>query len=130
MADLMFSRFALLVGTSIQESLVFRCHSPVDSETIMHVIWSLGLLLLVACSQSSGVSKLGPDMYITSAAASPSTGASEAQRLALSEANEYCVNMGKNIMVMRSSDVIDSYGGGRSKVTFRCLAKDPALPRQ
>ena len=61
--------------------------------------------------------------------ASPSAGASEAQRLALSEANEYCANMGKTVMVMKSSDVINVYGGGSSKVTFRCLAKDPGLQR-
>lgn len=93
----------------------------------MRVVLSLGLALLVACSQSSGVFKLGPDTYITSAAASPSAGASQAQRLALSEANEYCANMGKTVMVMKSSDVINVYGGGSSKITFRCLAKDPGL---
>ena len=37
--------------------------------------------------------------------------------------------MGKKTMVMKSSDVINIYGGGTSKVTFRCLAKDPGLPR-
>jgi hypothetical protein len=35
--------------------------------------------------------------------------------------------MGKTVMVMKSSDVINVYGGGSSKVTFRCLAKDPGL---
>jgi len=101
----------------------------VNSQAIMRLILSLGLALLVACSQSRGVFKLGPDTYMTSAAASPSAGASEAQRLALSEANEYCANMGKTVMVMKSSDVINVYGGGSSKVTFRCLAKDPGLQR-
>ena len=100
-----------------------------NSRAIMRLILSLGLALLVACSQSRGVFKLGPDTYMTSAAASPSAGASEAQRLALSEANEYCANMGKTVMVMKSSDVINVYGGGSSKVTFRCLAKDPGLQR-
>jgi len=99
----------------------------VNSRGIMRVILSLGLVLLIACSQSRGVFKLGPDTYITWAAASPSAGVSEAQRLALSEANEYCANMGKTVMVTRSSDVINVYGGGSSKVTFRCLAKDPGL---
>jgi hypothetical protein len=72
---------------------------------------------------------LGPDTYITSAAASPNAGVSEAQRLALSDANEYCANIGKKIMVVKSSDVIDVYGGGNSKVIFRCLAKEPGLQR-
>src|SRR6476659_3802173 len=96
----------------------------------MRLILSLGLALLVACSQSRGVFKLGPDTYITSAAASPSAGASEAQRLALSEANEYCANIGKTVMVMKSRDVIAVYGGGSSKVTFRSFAKDPGQQRK
>ena len=95
----------------------------------MHVLLSLGLVLLVACSQSRGVFKLGPDTYITSAAASPTAGVTEAQRLALTEANEYCANMGKKIKVMKSSDVINIYGGGTSKVTFQCLTRDPSLQR-
>ena len=103
--------------------------SAVNNRADMHVLLSLGLVLLVACSQSRGVFKLGPDTYITSAAASPTAGVPEAQRLALTEANEYCANMGKKTMVMKSSDVINIYGGGTSKVTFRCLAKDPGLPR-
>jgi hypothetical protein len=96
----------------------------------MHVLLSLGLVLLVACSQSRGVFKLGPDTYITSAAASPTAGVTEAQRLALTEANEYCANMGKKVKVMKSSDVINIYGGGTSKVTFQCLTRDPNLQRQ
>ena len=95
----------------------------------MHVLLSLGLVLLVACSQSRGVFKLGPDTYITSAAASPTAGVTEAQRLALTEADEYCANMGKKIKVMKSSDVINIYGGGTSKVTFQCLTRDPSLQR-
>lgn len=90
----------------------------------VHVILGLALALLVACSQSTGVFKFGPDSYITSGAASPNAGISYAQRLALSEADEHCANMGKQMVVMKSYDVIDIYGGGRSRVTFRCLPKD------
>ena len=96
----------------------------------MYVLLSLGLALLTACSQTSGVFKLGPDTYITSAAASPNAGQLEAQRLALSEASKHCASMGKRINVMKTSDVIDTYGGGRSKLTFRCVAKeDPGIAR-
>ena len=37
--------------------------------------------------------------------------------------------MGKKIKVMKSSDVINIYGGGTSKVTFQCLTRDPSLQR-
>lgn len=88
----------------------------------MNVILSMvmALTLLVACSQPK-VFELGPDTYITSAT---TVGASEAERLALVEASEHCANMGREIMVMKSSNVINIHGGSRLKLTFRCLTKD------
>ena len=88
----------------------------------MKVILSLGLVLplLVACSQPR-VFELGQDTYMTSAS---TVGASEAERLALVEANEHCANMGKEIMVMKSYGVLNIHGGSRLKLTFRCLAKE------
>ena len=86
----------------------------------------LALTLLVACSQPK-VFELGPDTYITSAT---TVGASEAERLALAEASEHCANMGREIMVMKSSNVINIHGGSRLKLTFRCLPKDnPSIQR-
>jgi len=92
----------------------------------MNVMLSLvmALTLLVACAQPR-VFELGPDTYITSAT---TDGASEAERLALVEASEHCANMGKEITVMKSSNVINIHGGSRLKLTFRCVAKDdPSL---
>jgi hypothetical protein len=38
--------------------------------------------------------------------------------------------MGKEIMVMKSSNVINIHGGSRLKLTFRCLTKDdPSIQR-
>ena len=94
----------------------------------MNVILSMvmALALLVACSQPK-VFELGPDTYITSAT---TVGASEAERLALVEASEHCANMGREIMVMKSSNVINIHGGSRLKLTFRCLTKDnPSIQR-
>ena len=70
----------------------------------MNVILSiiLALTFLVACSQPR-VFELGPDTYITSAT---TVEASEAERLALVEASEHCATMGKEIAIMKSSNVI------------------------
>ena len=88
----------------------------------MNVILSmvLALTLFVACAQPR-VFELGADTYMTSAT---TVGASEADRLALVEASEHCALMGREIMVMKSSNVINIHGGSRSKLTFRCLTKD------
>lgn len=60
----------------------------------------LTCVLLTACTQSSGVLKMGPDTYSASAAAAPAAGGySEARRMALTEANQYCAQMGKEILV-------------------------------
>jgi hypothetical protein len=94
----------------------------------MNVIVSiiLALTFLAACSQPR-VFELGPDTYITSAT---TVEASEAERLALVEASEHCATMGKEIAVMKSSNVINIHGGSRLKLTFRCLTKDnPSIQR-
>ena len=95
----------------------------------MNVILSMVMalaFLVAACSQPK-VFELGPDTYITSAT---TVGASEAERLALVEASEHCANMGREIMVMKSSNVINIHGGSRLKLTFRCLTKDnPSIQR-
>lgn len=90
------------------------------------------LATLVGCAQSSGVLKLGPDTYTTSAAAAPARGgSSEARKLALIEANEYCTQLGKEILVTNiGTATTNLYGAGKAEVTFRCLTKsDPELQR-
>ena len=94
----------------------------------MKVILSLGLALplLVACSQPR-VFEVGPDKYMTSATSSPTDGPSEAERLALVEANKHCANMGKEIIVMKSINFINIHGWSKLRLTFRCLAKGSPL---
>jgi hypothetical protein len=89
-------------------------------------------LLLVGCAQSGGVLPMGPDTYSTSAAAAPARGGwSEARRLALTEANQHCASLGKEILVMDvSTATTNLYGAGSASVTFRCLSPgDPELVR-
>ena len=89
-------------------------------------------VLLVSCSQSSGVLRMGPDTYTVSAAAAPARGSSSgARKIALTEANQYCAQMGKEILVTNVGTASTNiYGAGSAEVTFRCFAKgDPELQR-
>jgi hypothetical protein len=89
-------------------------------------------VLLVACAQSSGVLKMGPDTYSVSVHAAPARGGeSGARNLALTEANTKCAGEGKEILVTNiSSGRSTHFPGGTVEVTFRCLAKgDPDLQR-
>lgn len=84
--------------------------------------------ILAACTtQSSGVLKMGPDTYSASAAATPIAGGySEARKIALTEANQYCLQMGREILVKN----IGAATYTSAQVTFRCLSKDdPELQR-
>ena len=93
----------------------------------MYILLAVIFALLPGCTHSSGVLKLGPDTYTTSAAAHPAAGgSSEARRMALTEANRYCAQMGKEILVKN----IVSGAYTSTEVTFRCLSKDdPELQR-
>lgn len=88
--------------------------------------------ILVACTQSSGVLKMGPNTYTVSAfAASLRGGFSGARKIALAEANQHCTEMGKEILVTNIGTATTNVeGGGSAEVTFRCLAMgDPELKR-
>ena len=90
------------------------------------------LLVLGGCAQSGGVMPMGPDTYTTSAAAAPARGgSSEARRLALSEANQHCAALSKEILVLDvSTATTNIHGAGSAEVTFRCLSPgDPELVR-
>lgn len=88
--------------------------------------------LLVACVQSSGIVKMGPDTYSVSVHAAPVRGGeSGARNLALTEANDRCIAEGKEILVTNIvSGPSSHFPGGTVDVTFRCLPKgDPELQR-
>ena len=75
---------------------------------------------------------MGPDTYTVSAAAAPARGgSSEARKIALTEANEHCTQMGKEILVTNvGTATTNIHGAGSAEVTFRCLTKgDPELQR-
>lgn len=85
---------------------------------------------LVACAQSSGVMKLGPDTYTVSVHAAPARGGEPGARgLALTEANAHCQSLGREILVTNlKSGPSSHFPGGTVDVTFQCLDKgDPDL---
>lgn len=98
----------------------------------MYKLMVLMIAMLAGCTQASGVLKLGPDTYTTSAAAAPAAGGpSAARRIALTEANEYCAKLGKEILVSNiGSSTTNLYGAGKAEITFHCYDKgDPQLYR-
>jgi hypothetical protein len=77
-----------------------------------HLAW--GLLIVTGCTSSSGVLKVAPDTYTVSA--SSPTGV-EARKVALTEANEYCSKLGREIVVTNEKISAPSID-----ITFRCAA--------
>ena len=87
---------------------------------VFSIVVALTLGASACGTSSSGVSKVGPDAYTVSASAPPVRGGSaEAQRIALSEANEFCAKNGKEIHGIELK--VSSYN---ADVVFRCIDKD------
>jgi hypothetical protein len=75
---------------------------------------------------SSGVMQLGPDTFTVSA---DDLNASTAKQAALTQAQQRCANLNKEILVTNTRAVRDP-NRNIYDVTFRCLAKgDPELTR-
>lgn len=92
----------------------------------------LPFAFLMGCSQSSGVLKLGPDTYSVSVHAAPARGGeAEAKRLALTEANQACSGMGRELLVTNLGSGPSSHlPGGTVDVTFQCLSADDSALRR
>lgn len=99
-----------------------------------HAARAIPLVLLFAagCGGSSGVLRLGPDTYRTSASAAPiAGGAVAAERAALDEAQRHCASLHREILVqtLHTTPAIP-FNQARASVSFRCLAAgDPELRR-
>ncbi len=80
-------------------------------------------LVLTGCAMSNGVQKIGPDTYMVSGVAAPIRGgASGAQTVALADANRYCAEQGREIMVTNTAGgAMNNIGAGQANITFRCL---------
>ncbi len=89
---------------------------------------------LTACSNSSGVLKMGPDTFSISTEASFGKGGiPAARRIAYKEAGEECSKRGLEVFVLNERSVGTTFTDGMAKaeLTFRCLRPDdPEFKRQ
>jgi ABC-type uncharacterized transport system auxiliary subunit len=78
-------------------------------------------LLMAACAWQSEAMKIGPDLYQTSANASPARGAATgAREMALTNANKKCESLGKQIEVVDTKSEYAFPANAVVTVTFRC----------
>jgi hypothetical protein len=88
----------------------------------------ISVTLLAGCAQSSGAMKMGPDTFLVSVHAAPVRGGIPgAQSLAISEANQKCESMGREVKVTNTSARRSGHlPGGTAEVIFQCLEKGDA----
>lgn len=88
---------------------------------------------LVGCQMGTGILPAGPDTYtLTEHAAAIVGGSTTAQQTALTKANAYCAQQGRQFVVsdMLTPASANPYGPTNYSVTFRCLLPgDPDLAR-
>src|SRR3984957_2248502 len=96
----------------------------------------LGIVALGAalggCASSTGILPAGPDTYtLTERFAPVRGGGDEAQRDALTKANQFCADKGRQFvpaMMNPAGNQTNPYGPTGYAVTFRCLLpNDPAV---
>jgi hypothetical protein len=97
---------------------------------------NLGIVLLCAalsgCASSTGILPAGPDTYTISERYAPIRGGSdEAERSAVTKANEFCAQQGRQFVpnnMGQMAGMMDRTTTTGYTVTFRCLLpNDPAI---
>src|ERR1700704_3602486 len=97
---------------------------------------TLGIVALCAalggCASSTGILPAGPGTYTLSERFAPVRGGGdEAQRDALTKANEFCIQQGRQFVpnnMGQAGDLANPYGPTGYRVTFKCLLpNDPAI---
>ena len=88
--------------------------------------------LLFGCASSTGILPAGPDTYTISEKFAPIRGGGEeAERSALTKANEFCAQQGRQFVpnnMGQSGALGNPHGPTGYTVTFRCLLpNDPAV---
>lgn len=91
-------------------------------------------MALVACANSSGVMKIGPDTFTISTSASPGKGGvPAAKRIAYEEAAAECARRGLEVFTLSEKTASPTWTDGMAnmELNFRCLrADDPEFQRQ
>ena len=94
----------------------------------------LAVIAVAACSNSSGVLKMGPDTFSISTEASFGKGGiPAAKKIAYEEAAKECSKRGLEVFVLneRSAGTTFTDGMAKTDLTFRCLREDdPEFKRQ
>ena len=94
---------------------------------------ALAVVAVAGCAASTGILPAGPDTYtVTERFAPVRGGATTAQQTALSEANGFCVQQGRQFspLDMKELPSANPYGNTSYAVTFRCLLPgDPELAK-
>jgi hypothetical protein len=90
--------------------------------------------MIAGCAASTGVLPAGPDTYtVTEKFAPVRGGGTEAQRVALTEAQDFCQKRDRVFvptMMGAAGNLNSQYGPTGYSVTFRCLTpNDPAVSR-
>ena len=99
-----------------------------------HFFWLGCVTGFAGCASSTGILPAGPDTYTVSEKFAPVRGGGEeAQRVALTEANEFCAKQGRQFvpaMMGQSGALANPYGPTGYTVTFKCLLpNDPAVAK-
>jgi hypothetical protein len=92
----------------------------------------VSVVLLAGCATSTGILPAGPNTYtITEKYAPIRGGGDEAERSALTRANEFCTQQGREFVpnnMDQAGNLSNPYGPTGYTVTFRCLSpNDPAV---
>jgi hypothetical protein len=97
------------------------------------VLASILVCLLACCAASTGILPAGPDTYTVTERFAPARGGgTEAQRVAMTEANNFCEQQERKFFPLNMGEAGRQTGSGPTGyfVTFRCLAPgDPELTR-
>jgi hypothetical protein len=84
--------------------------------------------IVAACATSTGILPAGPNTYTVSENRAPIRGGgTEAQRIALTEADAYCQQQGRvfvPLMIGQSGNLTNQFGPTGYTATFQCLLPD------
>jgi hypothetical protein len=103
-----------------------------EETTVKHLLPIAAIsVALTACSMGTGILPAGPDTYTVTERRAPVLGGSTtAQQAAMTEANAFCAQQGRQFLPvdMVTPPSANPYGATGYSVTFRCLlAGDPEL---
>jgi hypothetical protein len=97
------------------------------------IVTAISVLLLSACTSTTGVIQIGQDTYMIGSQGKSPGGFSgtEAKALAFADAQRYCAGLGKKVQVINTQQSDMAFGkNATAEVQFMCLSEgDPQLGR-